>query len=69
MDAPLARHTLLELHGCDATMLNAPADLKALLASEPEVAVAIAPIAVTASRLAQVVTDYVEARFDYRLPP
>ena len=31
MDAPLARHTLLELHGCDAALLNAPGDLKKLL--------------------------------------
>ena len=31
MDAPLARHTLLELHGCDAALLNAPGDLKTLL--------------------------------------
>jgi S-adenosylmethionine decarboxylase proenzyme len=28
---PLARHTLLELHGCDATLLNAPSALKELL--------------------------------------
>jgi S-adenosylmethionine decarboxylase proenzyme len=31
MDAPLARHTLLELHGCDTAALNSPADLKELL--------------------------------------
>jgi S-adenosylmethionine decarboxylase len=31
MDAPLARHTLLELHGCDANALNSPSDLKELL--------------------------------------
>ena len=31
MDAPLARHTLLELHGCDAAALNSPAGLKELL--------------------------------------
>ena len=31
MNAPLARHTLLELHDCDARLLNAPADLKELL--------------------------------------
>ena len=29
--APLARHTLLELHGCDAVLLNRPDDLKLLL--------------------------------------
>lgn len=28
---PLARHTLLELHGCDAVLLNAPEQLKELL--------------------------------------
>ena len=31
MNAPLARHTLLELHGCDSTLLNNPDNLKALL--------------------------------------
>ena len=31
MNAPLARHTLLELHGCDSALLNAPDDLKQLL--------------------------------------
>ena len=31
MDAPLARHTLLELRGCDSSLLNTPADLKELL--------------------------------------
>ena len=30
-NAPLARHTLLELHGCDVALLNAPAALKDLL--------------------------------------
>ncbi len=28
---PLARHTLLELHGCDTAVLNAPEELKRLL--------------------------------------
>ena len=31
METPLARHTLLELHGCDSAVLNAPAPLKELL--------------------------------------
>ncbi len=31
MHVPLARHTLLELHGCDAALLNAPDALKSLL--------------------------------------
>ena len=31
MDAPLARHTLLELHGCAAAALNSPVGLKELL--------------------------------------
>ena len=31
MNAPLARHTLLELHDCDTRLLNAPAELKELL--------------------------------------
>ena len=31
MNTPLARHTLLELHGCDTGLLNAPGDLKELL--------------------------------------
>ena len=31
MNAPLARHTLLELHGCDTALLNAPEALKELL--------------------------------------
>ena len=31
MHVPLARHTLLELHGCDAALLNAPESLKSLL--------------------------------------
>ena len=31
MNLPLARHSLLELHGCDAALLNHPENLKALL--------------------------------------
>ncbi len=31
MHIPLARHTLLELHGCDAAQLNDPASLKSVL--------------------------------------
>lgn len=31
MKIPLARHTLLEFHGCDCALLNDPAGLKALL--------------------------------------
>jgi S-adenosylmethionine decarboxylase proenzyme len=31
MNAPLARHTLLELHECDVALLNAPEELKELL--------------------------------------
>src|ERR1700744_6393188 len=31
MNPPLARHTLLELHDCDAALLNAPVELKELL--------------------------------------
>jgi S-adenosylmethionine decarboxylase len=31
MQTPLARHTLLELHGCDAALLNSPNELKELL--------------------------------------
>jgi S-adenosylmethionine decarboxylase proenzyme len=31
MNPPLARHTLLELHGCDARLLNAPSELKEIL--------------------------------------
>ena len=31
MNTPLARHTLLELHGCNATLLNSPDALKKLL--------------------------------------
>ena len=31
MQTPLARHTLLELHGCDAVLLNSPNELKELL--------------------------------------
>lgn len=31
MTTPLARHTLLELHGCDPALLNAPGPLKELL--------------------------------------
>lgn len=31
MQTPLARHTLLELRGCDSDVLNAPAELKELL--------------------------------------
>jgi S-adenosylmethionine decarboxylase proenzyme len=30
-NAPLACHTLLELHGCDPAVLNAPEELKGLL--------------------------------------
>jgi len=31
MNPPLARHTLLELHGCTPEILNAPESLKSLL--------------------------------------
>ncbi len=31
MNAPLARHTLLELHGCNSAVLNTPSELKELL--------------------------------------
>jgi S-adenosylmethionine decarboxylase proenzyme len=31
MPRPLARHTLLELHGCDSALLNSPNELKELL--------------------------------------
>jgi S-adenosylmethionine decarboxylase proenzyme len=31
MNLPLARHSLLELHGCNSTLLNDPPALKALL--------------------------------------
>jgi S-adenosylmethionine decarboxylase proenzyme len=31
MQTPLARHTLLELRGCDSAILNAPEQLKELL--------------------------------------
>jgi S-adenosylmethionine decarboxylase len=31
MNTPLARHTLLELHGCNRALLNSPEDLKTLL--------------------------------------
>ncbi len=31
MTTPLARHTLLELHGCNIALLNAPDELKTLM--------------------------------------